>query len=132
MVGEERMRVATTPRAMSSRVIALILALIGGVVSTPATALPQSPQAGAQESVRSFYQVLLTTMKNARTLGQNGRYATLAPVVNSLFDVRSMVRLAVGPGWDNLSPAQQQQITTAFGRYVSATYADRFNSYSGE
>ena len=56
----------------------------------------------------------------------------LAPVVNSLFDVPSMARLAVGPAWDTLTPAQQQQLTEAFGRYVSATYADRFDSYSGE
>ncbi|HUC08847.1 MAG TPA: ABC transporter substrate-binding protein [Stellaceae bacterium] len=126
------MQVASMPREMNSKAIALVLALIGGIIATPATALPQSPQASAQDSVRSFYRVLLTTMKNARTLGQNGRYETLAPVVNSLFDVPSMVRLAVGPGWDNLTPAQQQQITTAFGRYVSATYADRFDSYSGE
>jgi len=126
------MQVASMPREMNSKAIALVLALIVGIIATPATALPQSPQASAQDSVRSFYRVLLTTMKNARTLGQNGRYETLAPVVNSLFDVPSMVRLAVGPGWDNLTPAQQQQITTAFGRYVSATYADRFDSYSGE
>jgi phospholipid transport system substrate-binding protein len=43
-----------------------------------------------------------------------------------------MARLAVGPSWDALSPAQQQRIVTAFGRYVSATYADRFDRYSGE
>jgi phospholipid transport system substrate-binding protein len=49
-----------------------------------------------------------------------------------VFDVPFMARLAVGPYWDTLSPAQQQQIVVAFGRYVSATYADRFDSYSGE
>jgi phospholipid transport system substrate-binding protein len=113
---------------LTGRVIALFLALTGGSFVAAAAALPQGPQ----DSVRSFYQVLLTTMKNARTLGQSGRYARLAPVVNSAFDVPSMARLAVGPAWDTLTPSQQQQITTAFGRYVSATYADRFNSYSGE
>jgi len=82
--------------------------------------------------VRGFYQVLLATMKNGPTLGQTGRYAALAPVVNSVFDVPFMAQLAVGPSWDTLSPAQQQQIVVAFGRYVSATYADRFDSYSGE
>jgi phospholipid transport system substrate-binding protein len=117
---------------VGEKVVTLILALIGGIVVAAAAALPQNPQAGPQESVRSFYEVLLSTMKNARTLGQSGRYATLAPVVNNVFDVAAMARLAVGPGWDSLSPAQKQQLTLAFGRYVSATYADRFNSYSGE
>ena len=90
--------------------------------------MPASPQ----DSVRGFYEVLLATMKNGGTLGQSGRYAALAPVVNNLFDVPLMARLAVGASWDTLSAAQQRQIVVAFGRYVSATYADRFDSYSGE
>jgi phospholipid transport system substrate-binding protein len=38
----------------------------------------------------------------------------------------------VGQSWGSLSAGQQQQITAAFERYVAATYADRFDSYSGE
>jgi phospholipid transport system substrate-binding protein len=43
-----------------------------------------------------------------------------------------MARLAVGPSWATLPPPEQQRLTDAFGNYVSATYADRFNIYSGE
>jgi phospholipid transport system substrate-binding protein len=43
-----------------------------------------------------------------------------------------MTRLAIGPDWAGLTPSQQLQVTTAFGRYVTATYADRFDSYSGQ
>jgi phospholipid transport system substrate-binding protein len=93
-----------------------------------AAALPANPQ----DSVRNFYDTLLTTMKDGRTLGQSGRYARLAPVIGRLFDVPLMARLAVGPSWATLSPAQQQQVTEAFGHYIAATYADRFDSYSGE
>jgi len=82
--------------------------------------------------VRSFYDALLITMKNGRTLGESGRYARLAPVVGKLFDVPLMARLAVGLPWTTLSPAQRQQVIDAFGHYISATYADRFDSYSGQ
>ena len=122
------MTFARTPRGLIGKVVMLSLALIGGILATGRAALPLS----AQDSVRSFYEVLLATMKNGPALGQSGRYAALAPVVNNLFDVPFMARLAVGPSWDTLSPSQQQQIVIAFGRYVSATYADRFDSYSGE
>jgi phospholipid transport system substrate-binding protein len=71
-------------------------------------------------------------MKNGPTLGQSGRYARLAPVVDRVFDLPSMTRLAVGPSWATLSPAQQQQLVEAFRHYVAATYADRFDSYSGQ
>jgi phospholipid transport system substrate-binding protein len=87
---------------------------------------------GPQDAIRSFYTTLLTTMKAGPRLGESGRYAALAPVVQQVFDVRFMTRLAIGPDWAGLRPGQQQQVTTAFGRYIAATYADRFDRYSGE
>ena len=85
-----------------------------------------------QDVAQGFYRVLLTTMRDGRSLGQSGRYARLAPVVNRTFDLAFMARLAVGPSWATLAPSEQQRLTDAFGNYVSATYADRFNIYSGE
>jgi phospholipid transport system substrate-binding protein len=43
-----------------------------------------------------------------------------------------MARLSVGPSWATLTEAQRQQVTESFGRYISAIYADRFDSYSGQ
>jgi phospholipid transport system substrate-binding protein len=117
-----------TTRAGAGKIAALCLALFGSIFAAGARPVPASPQ----DSVRSFYDVLLATMKNGRSLGQSGRYAALAPIVSGVFDVPFMARLAVGPGWTSLTAAQQQQIVAAFGRYVSATYADRFDSYSGQ
>jgi phospholipid transport system substrate-binding protein len=91
-----------------------------------------APAASPQDTIRGFYAVLLTTMKQGATLGEGGRYARLAPVVRQDFDLPFMTKLAVGPDWTNLTASQQEQVTTAFGRYVAATYADRFDSYSGE
>jgi phospholipid transport system substrate-binding protein len=105
--------------------LALLLA-VG--MSAGSAALAASPQ----DSVRSLYETLLTTMKDGRTLRESGRYARLAAVVGQLFDIPEMARLAVGPSWITLSPAQQQQLTDAFGHYISATYADQFDSYSGQ
>ena len=84
-----------------------------------------------QAPVRSFYGVLLTTMQQGRALGENGRYARLEPVVNRTFDIPYMSRLAIGPSWNNLTTAQQQQLVAAFA-ILGATYADRFDTYSGE
>jgi phospholipid transport system substrate-binding protein len=108
--------------------LSLALSLILGMFAGSTAALAESPQ----DSVRSFYDTLLTTMKNGSTLGQSGRYARLAPVVDRVFDVPSMTRLAIGPSWATLPPARQQQLIDAFRHYVAATYADRFDSYSGQ
>jgi phospholipid transport system substrate-binding protein len=74
---------------------------------------------------------LLVTMTNGRALRPSGRFAQLAPVIRGIFDLPLMTRLSVGPAWATLGDAQrqQQQMTDAFGRYISAIYAERFDSY---
>jgi phospholipid transport system substrate-binding protein len=116
--------------ARRSKIAALCVALFlaVSVIGERAAAITTGPQ----DSVRSFYATLLSTMKDGGMLGQGGRYARLAPVVGRVFDVPSMTRLAIGSFWAALPAARQQQLTEAFLHYVAATYADRFDSYSGE
>jgi phospholipid transport system substrate-binding protein len=123
-----RSMISSPARTGKIAALSLVLALAVGVLVENAAALALDPQA----NVRGFYDTLLNTMKNGRSLGQSGRYARLAPVVDRVFDVPSMTRLAMGSSWASLPPAQQQQLTEAFRHYIAATYADRFDSYSGE
>ncbi|GGF07060.1 hypothetical protein GCM10011611_10670 [Aliidongia dinghuensis] len=88
--------------------------------------------AGPSDQIRSFYDVLLSNMKNAAALGVKGRYAKLEPVVTSTFDIPFMSRLSVGPTWNQLTPDKKKELAQAFGRYITATYALQFDGYSGE
>ena len=115
--------------ARTGKVASLCLALLLAAGSFTGGAVAASDP---QSTVRSFYGTLLGTMQDGRSLGQSGRYARLAPAVDRTFDLPAMARLATGPSWATLTPAQQQQLIEAFGHYVSATYADRFDNYSGE
>jgi hypothetical protein len=101
------------------------LLLVFGLVAGRASAAPPD----AAGVVRGFYATLLETMRNGPALGPSGRYAKLDPVVRRTFDIPFMTRLAMGPSWASL-PAEQ--VMQTFARYVAATYADRFDSYSGE
>ena len=110
-------------------ILSLCLALFAAMgLITPGSAALSNPD----DAVRSFYGVLLGNMQQGRALGESGRYARLAPVVDRTFDIPLMTRLAVGPVWETLSPARQQQLEAAFGHYIAATYADQFDSYSGQ
>jgi phospholipid transport system substrate-binding protein len=84
------------------------------------------------EIVQGLYDTLLNTMKNGRTLGQSGRFTQLEPVIRRSFDIASMTRLSVGASWASLTEGQRQHITESFGRYISAIYADRFDSYADQ
>jgi phospholipid transport system substrate-binding protein len=98
------------------------------MLSYPVHAAPSS----GGDTVQGLYDALLNTMKNGRTLGHSGRFAQLDPVIRRSFDIASMARLSVGPSWTGLTEAQRQQVTESFGRYISAIYADRFDSYAGQ
>jgi phospholipid transport system substrate-binding protein len=87
---------------------------------------------GPSEVVRNLYAQLLDTMQRAAGLGARGRYQKLEPVMLATFDVPFMARLSVGPSWSRLTPEQKRQAAAAYGRYVAALYATRFDSYSGE
>ena len=106
----------------------VILCLALWIVSGGAQAATSEPA----DVVRGFYATLQGTMRDGPTLGPNGRYQRLDPIVRRTFDVGLMTRLAIGPGWGSLSAEQQRQVTAAFERYVAATYADRFDNESGE
>jgi phospholipid transport system substrate-binding protein len=123
-----RSMISSSVRTGKIAALFLVLSLTIGILVESAAALAFDPQS----NVRGFYDTLLNTMKNGRSLGQSGRYARLEPVVDRVFDVPSMTRLAIGSSWASIPPAQQQQLTEAFRHYIAATYADRFDSYSGE
>ena len=124
-------RTAYLPTVRRSRLRkALALAVALGLSTFSYTAY--AALAGGGSTVQSLYDALLITMKDGRTLGQSGRFAQLAPVIHRSFDVASMARLSVGPAWIGLSEAQRQELTESYGRYLSATYADRFDSYHGQ
>lgn len=106
--------------------LAVLLAL--GIGSSPVVAAASNPGA----TIEGLYDNLLVIMKNGSVLGGSGRYAQLAPVIRRSFDLPYMARLAFGAGWNTVTPAQQQQVTESYGRYISAVYADRFDSYHGQ
>jgi phospholipid transport system substrate-binding protein len=110
------------------KAVALVGGLGLGMFSYPLHAAPAS----GGDTVQGLNDALLNTMKNGRTLGQSGRFTQLAPVIGRTFDVASMARLSVGSSWAGLTEAQRQQMTESFGRYISAIYADRFDSYAGQ
>ena len=118
----------TVPKAAAWKAAALAAELGIVMLVHPAHAVPMS----GGDTVKGLYDTLLGTMKSGRSLGQSGRFARLEPVIRRTFDIPTMARLSVGSSWVTLSEAQRQQVIESFGRYISAIYADRFDSYAGQ
>jgi len=105
------------------------LVVAGGLLLAPAVGAT-SP--GPTDVVRNFYAQLLDVMQHSGTLGARGRYQKLEPIVLRMFDVPYMARLSIGPSWARLSTDQKHRAAQAYGRYLTALYATRFDGYSGE
>jgi len=87
---------------------------------------------GPTDVIRQFYVELQNVMQHATTLGARGRYQKLEPIVLRMFDVPYMARLSIGPTWARLATDQKRRVAQAYGRYLTALYATRFDGYSGE
>lgn len=82
--------------------------------------------------IRGFYDVLLDSMKSAQRLPVRARYEKLEPAVRATFDLSAMTRIAVGSAWTSIRSEEQQALLDQFARLTIATYANRFDGYSGE
>lgn len=113
--------------AFGASVVAFLMvsAIAAPFASAQAADTPEATIGGLNET-------LLSTMKQAQTLGVAGRYEALSPVLAKTYDTPLMARLAVGQTWGSLQPAQQAAIIDSFRRMMIATYAKRFDGFSGE
>ena len=102
--------------------------LLGLLVGGPAWAAGD----GATAAIDDLHATFLRVMKDAKTLGYQGRYDMLKPAVETHFDLDFMARFVLGPEAKDLSPADQARWREAFARITIATYAGRFTGWGGE
>lgn len=102
---------------------------LAAFLAAPASAAPPEPA----QVVETFHATLLRVMKDAKTLGYEGRYRALAPAIEKAFHLRSMSRMVAGRrNWKRFSAAEKDDFASAFSDLVVATYAHRFDGYSGQ
>jgi phospholipid transport system substrate-binding protein len=109
---------------------ALALVLFGAAVSRPIHAEPAPTP--PIKTIDALDQSLLGVMKQATNLGYQGRYSLLEPVIKQAFNLPLMTQLVVGPAWTGWTQSQRDEVTDAFRRFITATYARRFDGFSGE
>ena len=114
---------------MAFRILLLtaLLAFAGPVFADPA-----QDMSAATGVVSSFDTALLSIMKDAKSLGYQGRYDRIAPAVDKAFDIAFTAKLLVGPDWTSLPQDKQAAVIDRFRRFTIGTYANRFDGYDGE
>ncbi len=87
---------------------------------------------GPGDVIRNFNATLLETMKNGDQLGYSGRYKLLDPVIKDSFALSFMAVQSLGRYGKSLKPEEKDLFVKTYTDWTVATYAARFDSYSGE
>ena len=111
------------------RAIYLFLAVItAAAAGNQARAAMGSPS----DVVARLNITLLSIMREAEPLGFQGRFDRLAPELLGAFNFQAMASVVAGRHWKKLDTAQRKRLIDVFGRSSIATFANRFDGYSGE
>lgn len=108
----------------------LITILVALWLAAGSTAHAEERSASAV--IEALHVSLLAMMKNADTLGFEGRREHMEPVVAQSFDMPIITYLSTKYIWKKFDKKQRQRLIRAVERLSVATYAARFNGYSGE
>jgi phospholipid transport system substrate-binding protein len=82
--------------------------------------------------LRVFYLALEASMRAGRTTPFRSRFDALAPVLDQVFDLETVLRVSVGLRWDNIDADLQTRLLKIYRQFTIATYVATFNTYNGE
>ena len=126
------MRIVRRGLLLAGIAIAAAMPTVLVAPTQPALAASASQAAAPVGPVQRLDNALIEVMKDAEALKFEGRYEKLAPVLNTVFDVPAMTKIAVGPMWNDASEAEKTEMVDVFGRYMVTMYAARFKGYDGQ
>jgi phospholipid transport system substrate-binding protein len=86
----------------------------------------------AVNQVQTLTDALLKSMRAGTTISMTARYKQLEPVIEQVFAMPLVTRLAVGPEWANFPPDQQKALIAAYTRFTVANYAHNFHDFDGQ
>jgi len=93
---------------------------------------PAAAPSGAIEAVEALQEQFLSVMMQAEEIGYEGRYERLQGIVTQSFDLQFMAEKSIGRHWKKLTPEEQQRWLATFHDVTAATYAGRFEGFSGQ
>lgn len=98
----------------------------GAVETASATAPAAAPV------IDKLHEGLLSVMMDADKIGYSGRLNRLETIVGESFDLKFMAEKSIGRHWKKLNADEQQLWLDSFREMTKATYAGRFEGFSGQ
>jgi phospholipid transport system substrate-binding protein len=113
--------------------IALTAVLLIATWAAPSLATElESDAEEARRVVQSLQDELISCMKEADTLGFEGRAERIGARLPMTYDLTFAARAGIGPMWKELTPEQQREFTDLNRQLTAARYASNFDGYGGQ
>jgi len=108
-------------------------ALLGALLFAPAAKAQTVPGAAeGKAAITALYDGLRASMKLGKTASFNAHFDKIAPVIDRVFDLDTILRASVGLRWSGLDDATQKTLAAVFRTFTIATYAANFDEDGGE
>jgi phospholipid transport system substrate-binding protein len=85
-----------------------------------------------RQPINDLYASLRGVMAMGTKATFQQRFDRLAPVIDRVFDLDTILRTSVGLRWQSLPDAARQTLSTVFRTFTIASYAANFDSDGGE
>lgn len=109
-----------------------VIALLGALLTLAVDSGLAAVSDPAAIQVQTLTSSLLKSMKAGTGVSMTERYRNLEPVIEQVFALALMTRLAVGADWAKFSPEEQRAAIAAFSRFTIANYAYNFREFDGQ
>jgi phospholipid transport system substrate-binding protein len=115
----------TLPRR---RLASLLLA--AGIL--PRAVRADDQRADVRQPIGALYAALEEMMRAGQSVSFRQRFAVIAPVIDRVFDLDTILRVSVGLRWNTIDEASRAALKVAFRRFTIATYVANFDRYDNE
>ncbi|MGH0033212.1 MAG: ABC transporter substrate-binding protein [Myxococcota bacterium] len=109
-----------------------MLGVWAAVAALAVASTAEEPSGSPSHTVDGLHEVLIDVMKNADTLGYEGRTRKLEPAIPEYYDVAFMAEKSVGRHWRKATEQERERFLATFLRFMVANYAGQFDGYSGQ
>ncbi len=114
-------------RAVRRFAFSTVVLAAGGAGLTPTTAVPL---ADGTELIRSMASAMTAVLGQGQP--QAVREERFRSLYRAHFDVPSINAWVMGPAWQQASPAQKHELSTALASYFVRSYTTHLGAYSGQ
>src|ERR1051325_606497 len=114
--------------------MARVLAALAIVVLALGTAQP-ARAATPTETLKNYGDVVLKILEDPALKSpdrKNERRAAVRKVAEEVFDLSETAKRALGPHWNQRTPAEREEFTQLFADLLETTYISRIDEYGGE